>query len=415
MKALPLTILLFPAIATAQLSGYLSTSYGFNGNPLYNYEQTSDQISQSYIELHHESDFDYSSLDFGYTGGLMLYNHLADRNFYEHSLSGRWNVVVREDDEDDGKVDSAGAYLASELKFTGRYDKSAFEVYDNGSGGLNVSYRTMVDNPMFMRFTNKAEYRSYTLVPELSNITDILAVSLGSRRRDRVSFEFVGSIGLKHYTTTLTDTSTYTTITPTGSGTGSGNGHGHGKGNGVGNGGSTTAPGFVKNQHLYVTAESNTSWQYAIGGLIEKQWEKSSLQVGLVYRSNPTTVRYVAQYVNTSTLSEDIYNDHFAYEGPEAGAKFTQAFPFRINSTFQLQLASRTYSAPALSLDGVQTADKRKDTQVAFEVTFSKPFTLFGGVDLELNLTGAVARNQSNDEYNNYSASAVALGVGIGF
>jgi hypothetical protein len=254
------------------------------------------------------------------------------------------------------------------------------------------------------------EYRSYKLVDELSNFTDILGVSLGSRSRARLYFELVGAIGMKHYTTTLSDTSTYETITP------DEGGGGNGKGKGNGNGNSGSAPGFVKKQHLYVTPESNTSWQLTVGGIVAKQWKTNSALLGFVYRYNPATaVRYVAQYVNTSTLSEDIYNDHFAYEGPEAGFKFSQSLPYRITAELQLQWASRTYGGPALSLDGVQIAAQRKDDLASLEVTVTKSFAIYEGVDLEVNLAGSALRHQSNDEYNDFSGSAVALGVAIGF
>lgn len=412
MKILPIAILLIPTIASAQLSGYLSASYGFNGNPLYNYEQTSDQTAQSYVDLHHVTEFDESSLDFGYTGGLMLFNQFAERNYYEHSLAGRWNLTVREEEEESQPADSTGAYLTSELRFTARHDKDAFEVYDNSSGALNVSYRATTGEALFMRLTNKAEYRSYKLVAELSNFTDILTASLGSRSRDRVYFEALVSAGTKHYSTVLNDTSTYETITTDQGGTGTGHGNGHGNGNGN----SGSVPGFIKKQHLYATPEASTSWQLVAGATIGKEWEKSSALLGVVYRYNPTTaIRYVAQYVNTSTLSEDIYNDHFAYEGPEAGFKFTQSLPYRITANLQLQWASRTYGAPALSLDGAQVASNRKDNLSVVEATVSKAFEIAEGVDLDLNLTGSAMRNRSNDEYNNFSAGAVVVGVAIGF
>jgi hypothetical protein len=421
MKNFTLLLLLIPAITTAQFSGYVSASYGFNGNPLYNYQQVSDQITQSYIELRHLSDFETSTLEFGYTGGLMVFNQLGERTYYEHSLAGRWNLTVTEAEGESGAADSSGAYLLSELKGTARHDKSAFEVFDNTSGALSVAYRTMTGDALFMRFSNGAEYRSYPLVQELTNVTDVLAVSLGSRSRNRLSFEIIASAGMKHYVMTLSDTSTYETITTvslgTGTGTGTGKGHGNGKGLGNGNsnsGGSSTS--FVKKEHLYVTPEENTSWQYAIGGTLGKEWANGSLQVGFVYRYNPkTTIRYVAQYVNTSTLSEDIYNDHFTYDGPEAGLRYSQAFPLRITSALQLQWATHSYGAPALTLDGIETGSPRKDTRLSLELTVSKAIAISDGVDLEINLTGSAMRNQSNDEYNDFSASTVAAGVGIGF
>ena len=418
LKILPFAILFIPTIAFAQFSGYLSSSYGYNANPLYNYAQAPDQLSQSYIELHHESDFDNSSLDLVYTGGLMVFNQFNERSYYEHSLAGRWGLTTEEPEDERPEVDSTGAYLASELRFTARHDKNTFEVYDNTSGALNVSYRTMTNGSLFMRISNKAEYRSYKLVDELSNFTDILTLSLGSHVHDRVYFETFLSAGVKHYTTTLNDTSTYETIESTGSGTGTvtGTGHGNGKGNGNSGGSSGSAPGFVKKQHLYVTPESNTSWQYVAGAILGKQWATSTATLAFLYRYNPTTtVRYVAQYVSTSTLSEDIYNDHFAYEGAEAGFTFSQSLPKRITAALHFQWAGRTYGAPALSLDGVQVATQRKDNHAALELTLSKGFTIAEGVELEVNLTGNATRNSSNDEYNDYSGSAVAVGVAVGF
>lgn len=416
MKILSFAILLIPTIAAAQFSGYLSSTYGYHENPLYNYAQTSDRVSQSYVELRHTSDFGNSSLELGYTGGLVLFSEFSERNYYEHSLAGRWNLITREPDEDVQEADSSGTYLASELKFTARHDKSLYEVYDNSSGALNVSYRAMTGGALFTRLTNKAEYRSYKLVSELSNFTDLLTASLGSRSRDKLYFEVLVNAGMKHYTTTLNDTSIYETITAIPGGTGTGTGHGNGHGNGKSGTGSSTAPGFIKKQHLYATPEASTSWQLLAGATIGKEWEKCSALVGIVYRYNPTTaVRYVAQYVNTSTLSEDIYNDHFSYEGPEAGFRFTQSFPYRISANLQLQWASRTYSAPALSLDGAQVANNRNDTLTALELMLSKAFTIAEGVDLDLNLTGSAMKNRSNDEYNNFSAGAVAVGIGVGF
>jgi hypothetical protein len=416
MKILLCAILLFPTIASAQFSGYLSSSYGYNANPLYNYAHASDQISQSYIDFHYVSEIDNSSLDLGYTGGLMLFNQFSERNYYEHSLAGRWNLITKEPDEETQEVDSTGAYLASELKFTARHDKIAFEFYDNGSGALNTSYRTMMGDALFLRFTNKGEYRSYKLVTELSNFTDILAVSLGSRSKQRLYFEILVSGGVKHYTATLNDTSTYETISSVESGVGAGTGKGKGQGQGHGNGNSGSTPGFIKKQHLYVNPEASNSWQYAVGGTISKEWEKRSAQLALIYRYSPTTaVRYVAQYVNTSMLTEDIYNDHFAYEGPEAGFKFSQTFPSRFTSALQLQWASKKFDVPALTLDGVQTGEKRKDTLLAFEMTISKAITISDGVDLEVILTGNAMRNRSNDEYNDFSGSAVTVGLALGF
>jgi len=48
-------------------------------------------------------------------------------------------------------------------------------------------------------------------------------------------------------------------------------------------------------------------------------------------------------------------------------------------------------------------------------LTLSKAITIAQGVDLVLNLTGSITRNQSNDQYNDFSGGAVAVGASLGF
>lgn len=67
----------------SQFSGYISTTYGYHGNPLYNALSTPDKIGQSYLQLGYEKEYESSILTLGYVNGLALFNKFADRNYLE--------------------------------------------------------------------------------------------------------------------------------------------------------------------------------------------------------------------------------------------------------------------------------------------------------------------------------------------
>ncbi|MGE5439025.1 MAG: hypothetical protein ACM3UR_04155, partial [Bacteroidota bacterium] len=85
-------IVLFSSKAFPQFSFYGNTSFGYYNNPLYNYQRKPDQLRQSYLEMNYLKDFEASRLSFSYVSGLMLFNQLSDRNFYEHNIFAKYNL-----------------------------------------------------------------------------------------------------------------------------------------------------------------------------------------------------------------------------------------------------------------------------------------------------------------------------------
>jgi hypothetical protein len=92
----------------AQFSGYFSTTYGYNSNPLYNYQQLSDRVAQTYMQLGYEKEYENSILNLGYVNGVALFNQFGDRNYVEQSLFGRYKIVFwKTDDEETESSDEA--------------------------------------------------------------------------------------------------------------------------------------------------------------------------------------------------------------------------------------------------------------------------------------------------------------------
>ena len=135
-----------------------------------------------------------------------------------------------------------------------------------------------------------------------------------------------------------------------------------------------------------------------------------------MFRRNPgLPSRYLAQYANTSILSEDIYNDHFSYEGPEVQLRIKQTLPFGLQSILTLEHQRKEFGAPAVSLVGDQIAAHRLDFRNSVELYLSKYVELSESLGLDIALGSEFLRNQSNDDYNDYSLYNISLSLGIGF
>jgi len=404
--------------AHAQVSGYVSGSYGYNQNPLYNYEELSDQLAQSYLELNYVKDMPTSQFKAGYVGGLMVFNRFAERTYYEHMLAVGYTVryakqkpaglTTDANEEDDAEPPFIGNLLELGAKFGARHDRSAYKEFDNTGGEATASYTIAIREGASLRLGNQLGYRDYTYLKDLSNLTDIVEVRYGRMPGREPGVGMFASAGIKHYFTATYDTTVFESSTSGGSG-------GNGKGKGKGNGNSGSAPGQVEKKNL-VNATSRNSYQLTAGVTMGGRWGSFLADGQLLYRYNPRgATRYLPQYVNSSLLTEDIYNDFFSYQGPEGKISLLQNFPLGVKAVLVFDASSRKYSAPAFDLDGVESAQKRKDLRSLVELTISKAVPLSEGTDLEVTLQGGFLRNQSNDAYNDYSTAAVSLGLGIGF
>jgi len=414
----------------AQFSGYVSATYGYHENPLYNYERVFDNIKQSYLELNYDKEFEASNLHFGYTSGLMLFDRFQDRNYYEHNILSSYNMRFekRSADLNGGEVDkfarddsighidaggqspkvtalddSTDAYL--DLAFTGsaRHDKSVYKEFDNYGTELAATYRFMISKRFFLRISNAVGYRSYTYLSELSNVHDILAFGLGNKTGTSFDFGLRVIGGVKHYTSSVYDTARFETRR-TYSETATGKGKGGAK---------LVVPSTKK---ILTSPGSNNAFQLSPGFYLVKKWSRASIGAEFLYRLNfGTSTRYLAQYANTSILTEDIYNDHFSYEGPEIQTTYKRTTWFGIQSMITVALQRKNFGAPAFDLAGDQIGNHRKDLRSSAEAYISKYFKLFEGSGLDISVGAGAVRNQSSDDYNDYSALNISMSVGIDF
>lgn len=419
-------LLLVPAGESySQFAGYMSATYGHHQNPLYNYEELSDQLRQTYTELQYTNAWSTSAVKLTYVSGLMIFNRFTDRNYYEHNLSGKYGIAFsstgvnsdqarsptkekedggdEEEETEASPTDSTSSYLDIGLKVGARHDKATYKEFDNIGSSASASYRFEISDDWFLRISNTLDYRRYVYLPELSNLTDAVSLQMGTASGSSLALGLRTGVGLKHYTSSLYDTARFEATRtfvykPAGKG----------------------KPGakirVPSSKLILINSDSDNILQLSMGTYLTTTWSDGSAGVEFLYRRNPgSPSRYLAQYVNTSILNEDIYNDHFSFEGPEVRVRFTQMLPLGLQSILTVEHQRKRFGAPAVSLLGEQCADNRIDLRHRIEVYLSKYIEITDGIGMDVALGTEALRNQSNDAYNDFFVFQISGSIGIGF
>ena len=399
---------LFAANNFAQLSLYSSASYGYFQNPLYNYQELDDQLKQTYTEFNYTKLFESSKLNLSYVSGLVLFNRFEDRNYYEHYLTTVYLIDFKEDNlEEDYSEntpnDSINPVLKFALKVGGRHDKDIFKDFNNFGTSLLALYKFMISDNYYLELTNTFGYRDYNNITVLSNITDILNLQIANKLNNSFNYGLNLSGGFKYYTESIYDTSRFEVVRSfTTKYTGKGK-----------TGAKITVP---SDKGILISPLSNGTSQFVADIFVKTNWESTSLQANLLYRYNPNTlVRYLAQYANTTFLTEDIYNDYFSYEGFELSSRLIQKIFYDIEIRLDLSFQQKLFGAPALDLVGTKTADQRTDLRTFSELYISRYFNLSDNLGMGIAISSGFVRNQSNDTYNNFSSYYISLSIGFGF
>ncbi|MEW6512230.1 MAG: hypothetical protein AB1428_14870 [Bacteroidota bacterium] len=389
--AILIALLMIPGLTRAQFTGYISSGIGAHSNPLYNYEMVPDAVAEEYLELKYTDESDVRVWTFGYIGGAMFFRQLSPRNYYEHR----------------GKLDFQAEKLRLAGSIAGRHDKSEFKEFDNFGAELSGSYAWEDGSPGFT-LSDVAGLRNYPYVQELSNIYNTVQAAFSSGSKKSLAAQYTISFGIKHFTTTSIDTGSFAVVHSSGKGN-------NGKGKSMGPGlGSQSSSG--KKQYLLSSSGSVNSVQIAAGVSLGKEWKGGGMDAGLTYRLNPgSDARLLSNVANNSVIGGDLYNDNFNYGGPELLLSGHQELILGLHFSATGEVQLRRYLAPAFDLNGVQTDPERVDMRGSVQVSLARSLPLGENVSLDLTITVTLQRNSSNDAYNDFSASAAGLSIGVGF
>ena len=444
-------ILLVQTRVCGQVSAYASSSYGYAQNPLSNYEKAGDQLQQHSLIMNFLQDETRPMYELGYNGSLVLFNHFSDRNYYEHAAVGRYFIrlmkspakvpslpdsVQQDENSQDESVsdslsaienaagvdsssvddtlavssedstedaDSTDGYLTFSIAASARHDKEVYADYDNIGADAAVAYRFIASEHYFLRLTNSLGVRNYQSVSTLSNVTDFLNAEYAPGNPGSIRFGFLFSFGMKFYTNNEYDTTTFETkrtqnLVQKQAGKGKGGGNQQLK------------------KTILIQPKSNRTTQIALGVYGSTHIAATGVESHLLFRRNPSSnSRYLAQHSASSTLTTDLYNDSFSYEGFEGGIRLTHDFPSSVHTAVNVEYERKNFNVPALTIAGAELANKRRDVRTLLALTLSKDFVLSKQFTLDLSLDFDALRNRSNDEYSDFSGNSISLSAGLAF
>lgn len=401
-----------------QFSTYVSATYGYQSNPLFDYRQVSDPVQTTYLE----TSYTAGNWNAKYAGGLTLFNRLTERNYLDHSFritcsflpkaeattaqpDSNGNLEESEADVPPPASDSLGASGAISIRATGRHDKDAYRDFDNASGAISGTVRWGFVG-WNLRFGADGGYRAYPYTRELSNTSGVLSAELTIGTGEGLSAGVGTQGGLKHFVNAAFDSGqlgpAQTTVAVASPGSGKG--------------GATIVLATPSVNQTIVNADVQTIWQLAGSFNVAYGWKTGSLKTEVVYRHNLVpAVRILARTAETSTIDEDLYNDYFNYSGLEANITLRQRLPASIQLSMSLEYIRKRFGAPAYDLLGDEVAGARVDRVTGLEVYISRYIPLSGDVGLDIAISGGAMRNESNDNFNDYSGWLLGFSLGVGF
>jgi hypothetical protein len=117
-------------------------------------------------------------------------------------------------------------------------------------------------------------------------------------------------------------------------------------------------------------------------------------------------VRYLGS--DYGVVSDDeIFDDHYGYEGPQASLMLTQMLPWEMQARLTGSWQRRTYaSQSAYDALGTLVAADRLDTRMALNVQLHIPIDWLG---CTVGLAYDYIRNTSNDTFFTYGNNAITL------
>lgn len=415
-----LFVFFLSANSPAQFSTFASATYGYQSNPLYNYEQAGDQVRSTYLEIACSTE----KFRGRYAGGLTLFNGLTDRNYLDHSVlftlafrpapspteetsdsTGSEDATGDVEDSIPSSPDSLGTFGEIGAKLTGRHDKAAFREFDNASAGLAGSVRLAFEG-WHLRLQADGGYRVYPFIRELSNASALLTAEAGFGRQEGLSCGIRPLVGIKHFTTAAFDSAkfesvrTYVTVTKPGSG----------------KGGARITVKQSSGKEILSNADIRTVGHFAGSAFARLGWSSGSVRTEFLYRLNlSASARILARTAETAAINEDIYDDFFSYAGPEADLTLRQSLPFSVQANVSAKYQQRRFGAPAFDLAGAEVAGTRVDRRAGIELYISRYFNLSPELGLDVALSGGVVRSESNDAYNDFSGWSLGFSLGVGF
>jgi hypothetical protein len=333
------------------------------------YERGSDRVTLFNLKPSYELNSDATSTQFWYDGSFAFYSSFVDRTFQYHSVGVTHTRTFG--DEDAGTMEFSGDYAA-------RRNRESFILFDHTTFGLAAATEYYFTE----KFAGAARYAFHSMtfaqLGDFDYREHVISLKQSLQLFPTTTIIFHNEIGIKNYSRSIgTDSALLT------------------------QGGSMT--GKVQRT---VQLISSLRIGQSLG-----EMTGVSLSAGYRYNFQQSARHLSSEY---GTLSEDeLFNDHYGYEGVRGGMLLTQLLPSDITLRLRFDHEQRDYALlAAYDLAGLQTAPTRQDAHNVYSAVIEKKWSNF---PLTLMLSYEYIKNASNDAYYEYTNNVFSVGLTVPF
>ncbi len=367
-------VLFLSAPAFAQWSADAYVGMLVDDNSFNNYLQINDRITELSLETGYEWETEESNVGLSYSGIMNAFGVIPSRTFYVHSAAASYARLFGEE---------SATLLTTGATYSLRDNRDEYTVYDHTQLSLHANLRHYVSESSVIKGAYAFRSASFAELPDFDYVEHALFVQGGWTLPTKTTILLQADIDFKKYMTSNIDT----TASPS-----SGFGYGRRRE-------SESTPGATQ---LIGTLKIGQGIAQGTGLSMMGQY-----QVSLQKES-----RYLT--FSDGTLTDDeLFDDHYGYEGPLVSAMLTQFLPADIRVRVSGTLQQRRYSdRPAFDLAGFAVNAQRIDNRSTYSFSVEKPFDSLG---IRLTIVYDRIVNSSNDSYYNYSNNAVAARISYAY
>jgi hypothetical protein len=405
--------------AFSQFKSQFQIGYVYDSNVFGSFAEIPDNYLTANLNVDNYIDWDYSSLDLSYEGGLSSYNSYPEEDNWTHNFNASYRVQVsRVSDNLDTAVSSLAVPVDSLETFvtlSGAILRTVphsgdFGAYENFIASGLVNLRFPLGEVAVLRTAYGINYTGYDYITSLSNLENVGMANISFNLGRSFSLFLGASYGRKdYYGVDTTSIVVQKLIKMHSNGT-----YTHGKGKGKNNG--NPIPGPTKTVKTY-SLDSPSVSQLTYGAGLEWRWERWKADGDLFFRVNETGyaryVGYVAEFAGVSSL---VYDDPYSYHGTTVKLAIAgDSLFWGVNASIGLDLLNKHYSGPAFDItQTIVVAAERHDNYADFSIKLRKKFPMSGVTSgLTVGLEYHHISNSSNDVYYQFTDDAGYFSIGL--
>jgi hypothetical protein len=365
-------LLLSTAKLSAQLEVHADLGMLADDNIDNNYLRISDRITTPSLSLHYSLSDDTQEANFFYSGILNYYSLNTVRTFQLHSLGGDYTRAFG---------DESQSALEASFSLSTRTDRTEFAIYDYSQFFGVVSFKHFFTETSLGRLSYNFHSMGFHQLSDFDFTEHIITSKYTQQLSTGTTIILNIDLGGKVYT----------------------------------NSSNSTASTGMKARGKSSMNEWMPSVIQTIGSVRVGQsiWEGTGVSAFVQYQWN---LRKQTRYISSEyglISDDDVFDDHYGYEGLMLQGMLTQKLPFNAQVRFIISRQDRLYvNFPVLDLSGNQISGQRNDTRTTSTLNLTKPFESLG---IELTLSYDYIVNASNDPVYQYTNSAFAIGLSLPF